>query len=87
MIKPINFPKYRFLELLRESVGNSKFKILTVQLYAIKTGDDLLIQTSDESCYFCNFLNYTITGEIAVNFQGKGFSTISPKIINNILCI
>lgn len=87
MLRPINFPKYKFLELLRKSVGNYKYKMLVEQTYSIEAGVSLQIQTVDNSCYYCNFLGFTITGEIVVNFQGRGFSTLSAKNISNIICI
>ncbi len=83
----INFPRINFLNLLVKSVGNSKYNSLIEQIYQLKKGDNLLIQTMNESFYYCNFLSFTIAGEMVVNFQGKGFSTISTNNIKNISII
>lgn len=87
MNRPANIPKYRFLESLRKSVGNSKFNLMNNHFYTLETGDRLVIQSSNDSSIICNFLSYTNTGEMAVNFQGKGLAIISPKTISNIMCI
>lgn len=87
MIRPANFPKYRFLEVLRKSIGNSRFNVINNQFYTLECGDKLLIQNTNESSFVCNFISYTNTGEMAVSFQGKGLAIISPVIIYNIMCI
>lgn len=87
MIRPINFPKYRFLEALRKSIGNSRFNLMNNQFYTLECGDKLIIHNTNESSFVCNFISYTNTGEIAVSFQGKGLAIISPVIIKNILSV